>query len=153
MKDQTMTRGMESFPADYRVHARRFLAAARNRTGENVVEVIRQGLPVTTMAHMVSRYGIADDVVAHIMEISRSTLQRRKKGGRFLVGESDRLVRLIGLYAMAEDVLESPALAARWMQEPNRSLSGETPLNYADTEAGAREVEDLLGRIANGVAA
>lgn len=153
MKDQTMPQDLESFPADYRVHARRFLAAARNRAGENIVEIIRQGLPVAIMERMVSRYDIPEEVVAHIMEISRSTLQRRKKSGRFLVGESDRFVRLIGLYAMAEDVLESTGLAASWMQEPNRSLGGEAPLNYADTEAGAREVEDLLGRIAHGVAA
>jgi len=30
-------------------------------------------------------------------------------------------------------------------------LGGETPLEYAETEVGAREVEDLLGRIEYGV--
>jgi putative toxin-antitoxin system antitoxin component (TIGR02293 family) len=54
---------------------------------------------------------------------------------------------------MAEDILGSRDAASRWMQESNRSLGGETPLDYAETEVGAREVEDLLGRISHGIAA
>ncbi|MDQ3459226.1 MAG: MbcA/ParS/Xre antitoxin family protein [Deinococcota bacterium] len=46
------------------------------------------------------------------------------------------------------DALES---AADWLRSENLSLGGRTPLEYADTEIGAREVENLLGRIEYGV--
>ncbi len=140
-------------PEDYRVHAQRLLSPGEGPRNGDMVSMAREGLSAESVTRVATRYAVADDIIAHVMEISRSTLQRRKQSGRFLPGESDRFIRLTGLYAMAENVFESPAQATRWMTQPNRSLGGETPLAYADTQAGAREVEDVLGRIAHGVAA
>ena len=103
------------------------------------------------MAH---RYDLTDVVLADLLAISLSTLKRRRAAnGRLTADESDRFVRVLGLYAMAEDVMGSPALAFEWMSCANRSLGHESPNAYARMDAGAREVEDLLGRIAHGVAA
>jgi putative toxin-antitoxin system antitoxin component (TIGR02293 family) len=41
--------------------------------------------------------------------------------------------------------------AVQWLLTPNRALGGERPLDRLDTDIGAREVEDILGRIAYGV--
>lgn len=41
--------------------------------------------------------------------------------------------------------------ARAWFKHPKRALGGKTPLEFADTELGAREVEDLLGRLKHGV--
>jgi putative toxin-antitoxin system antitoxin component (TIGR02293 family) len=38
-----------------------------------------------------------------------------------------------------------------WLKSPQKALGGKTPLEYSDTEPGAREVEDLLGRLEHGV--
>jgi putative toxin-antitoxin system antitoxin component (TIGR02293 family) len=54
---------------------------------------------------------------------------------------------------MAEDVLDSKHDASEWLTTPNRSLGRVSPMEFAVTEIGGREVEDLLGRIAHGVAA
>jgi putative toxin-antitoxin system antitoxin component (TIGR02293 family) len=51
----------------------------------------------------------------------------------------------------AVEVLESEEGARRWLNSPQVGLGGEIPLDYAQTEVGAREVEDLLGRIEFGV--
>jgi putative toxin-antitoxin system antitoxin component (TIGR02293 family) len=51
----------------------------------------------------------------------------------------------------AAEVLEGEDNARRWLTSPQHGLAGATPLDYATTEAGAREVEDLLGRIEFGV--
>ena len=51
----------------------------------------------------------------------------------------------------AVDVLEDRNLARKWFKEPVRALNGRTPLEFSDTELGAQEVEDLLGRIEYGV--
>jgi len=37
--------------------------------------------------------------------------------------------------------------ARAWLKHPQVGLGGAVPLDYASTETGAREVEDLLGRI------
>lgn len=38
-----------------------------------------------------------------------------------------------------------------WLARPARALGGRTPLEFAETEIGAREVEDLIGRLEHGV--
>ena len=48
-------------------------------------------------------------------------------------------------------MFEDSERAHRWLKEPQRGLGNRTPLSLLGTEAGAREVEDLLGRIEYGV--
>lgn len=69
--------------------------------------------------------------------------------------EHERLAfaRVARLHNMAEDVLGSKHDASEWMTTPNRSLGGVSPVAFAVTQTGGREVEDLLGRIAHGLAA
>ncbi len=59
-----------------------------------------------------------------------------------------RIAHLLDVASRVFDALES---AADWLRSENLSLGGRTPLEYADTEIGAREVENLLGRIEYGV--
>jgi putative toxin-antitoxin system antitoxin component (TIGR02293 family) len=51
----------------------------------------------------------------------------------------------------AVELLESEHHARRWLASPQFGLAGSVPLQFADTEVGAREVENLLGRIEYGV--
>jgi len=83
--------------------------------------------------------------------ISRSTLQRRKAAGRLSPEESDKVVRLSRLLEHATNVFGDVEKARTWMKFPQRALGGAVPLDYAETEVGAREVDNLLGRIDYGV--
>ena len=47
--------------------------------------------------------------------------------------------------------LGDAADARLWLGSPQVGLGGAVPLDYAETEVGAREVEDLLGRIDHNV--
>lgn len=138
---------------DYRTHALRVIRGMRGRSVSEMVAVVNRGFPIGTVERLMKRYGIPESYLVEVMHISPSTYRRRKRSGRLSADESDRLVRIAGLYAMAEDVLGDSVSSANWMREPNRSLGGETPAAYAVTEVGAREVEDLLGRLAHGISA
>jgi putative toxin-antitoxin system antitoxin component (TIGR02293 family) len=65
--------------------------------------------------------------------------------------EGDRLARLARLIVLANTVLEQPDLVREWFRSPQIGLNNQTPLEVLVTEAGAREVEDLLQRIEHGV--
>jgi putative toxin-antitoxin system antitoxin component (TIGR02293 family) len=95
--------------------------------------------------------GLGAEELAQHLAISRSTLVRRRKGGRLDMQESDRLLRYARLFARAQTVLQDDAAARDWLKQPARALDFVTPLTFAETEAGAREVEALLGRIEYGV--
>lgn len=115
------------------------------------VECIRAGLPMVEFEALQELLGLgAEDLAGHLA-ISRSTLIRRRKSRRLDAQESDRLLRYARLYARAENVLGDAGAARGWLKRPARALGYATPLHFAETEAGVREVENLLGRIEHGV--
>jgi putative toxin-antitoxin system antitoxin component (TIGR02293 family) len=60
-------------------------------------------------------------------------------------------VRFERLLRLATGTLESTENARAWLTSPQLGLGGAIPLEHSVTELGAREVEDLLGRIEHGV--
>ena len=115
------------------------------------VECIRAGLPMVEFDALQALLGLGAEALAGHLAISRSTLVRRRKSGRLDAQESDRLLRYARLYARAESTLGDAESARQWLQSPARALAYESPLHFAEIEAGAREVEHLLGRIEYGV--
>ena len=84
-----------------------------------------------------------------ILEIETNTKARSLRIKK--AHASERVYRLADLMARATDVLHSDEEAKYWLKTPKKALGGETPLSLADTEIGAKEVKDLLGRIEHGV--
>jgi putative toxin-antitoxin system antitoxin component (TIGR02293 family) len=91
-----------------------------------------------------------DDLAARL-GLSRANIDRRKAAGRLTKDESDKIVRFARLLGHAAHLFGSLDEARRWLKVPQKDLGGAVPLDHARTEAGAREVENLLGRIAQGV--
>ncbi len=89
--------------------------------------------------------------LAAVLGIPARTLARRKKERRLSAEESDRLLRLGRLAALAEDVLGSRSKASAWLHAGNRALGGAAPLSQLDTDLGAEAVESALLRLAHGV--
>lgn len=83
--------------------------------------------------------------------VIRRTLPRRIKEGSPNSAESANLVRLTRVLAKAAGTFEDLDIALDWMKSPNAALAGATPLSLMDTDAGAENVMDTLGRIEHGV--
>ena len=58
---------------------------------------------------------------------------------------------IVRTHAQGRALRAGEAAARDWLAKPARALDGETPIEHADTEAGAREVENLIGRLEHGV--
>lgn len=114
-------------------------------------EQVRIGLPYGSLEAVMERLGLSRETVAEALQLPPRTLARRKRQLRLDLDESDRVFRLARIAAQATEVLGSTDKAAHWLQRPNRALGGREPLRLLDTDAGAREVEDVLGRIEHGV--
>lgn len=67
--------------------------------------------------------------------------------------ETERLVRLTRIESIAATVFEDDANAGAWLRQPLAILAGETPLEVARTEPGARVIEQILAKIGWGSAA
>ena len=114
-------------------------------------DLIHDGFPVSSFTAVSEYTSVPQEWLSFV--INARTPQRRsaKPDPRLDVGESDRLFRVARIYALAEAVLGSAENARNWMNTPNRSLDNARPFDLLTTEAEAREVEDALGRIADGV--
>ncbi len=123
----------------------------KNVTLEELQAQLRAGLPYSALEAVASGFEIGTADLVKVLHVPPRTLARRKREKRLHADESDRLFRLGRTAALAEEVLGSREKATRWLHQPNRALGSETPLRQLDTELGARQVEDLLIRIAHGV--
>jgi putative toxin-antitoxin system antitoxin component (TIGR02293 family) len=124
----------------------------RLRPGEAAARV-KAGLPVAEFDALRELLGLTVEGLARRIGISIATLSRRRQSGQPLdAGRSDRLLRFARLFRLAVELHDGDSEAARnWLSKPARALDGKTPLDHADTEAGAREVENLIGRLEHGV--
>jgi putative toxin-antitoxin system antitoxin component (TIGR02293 family) len=135
----------------YSVHGSFLKSASKSFTPSGMIAAIRTGLPIKELDELREKLNIPMEKLAAKLGISKATLHRRKATGRLGPEESDRLLRFARLLGRAVEVLESEQNARAWLSSPQVGLGGEVPLDYAETELGAREVEDLLGRIEYGV--
>ena len=116
-----------------------------------IIARLRKGFPLREFALLQKLLGIPEEELGRYLGISGATLHRRKKAKRLETPESERILRYARLFGQSVEVFETQDAAREWLKCPNPGTHGETPLSYADTEYGAREVENLLGRIDHGV--
>jgi len=117
----------------------------------SLIEAIKIGLPVKELRVLQASLNVGMEQLIKMVGISKATLHRRMASGKLGALESERVVRFAKLMGKAVEVLESADNARQWLRSPQFGLGGAVPLEYATTELGAREVEDLLGRIEYGV--
>ena len=113
-------------------------------------DAIREGFPPAVVEQLMRASGLTLKELAAALDLSPRSLQRRRRSGRLARYESDRLYRLARIVALATESLGDNDRALRWLKRPNRALGGVTPVAAIDTELGARQVENVLGRIAYG---
>lgn len=117
----------------------------------DIAELIEAGVPRRAAEALRAHLDLSDQEWARSLGVSTKTLQRQSGQKRLTLAQGDRLYRLARIAALAEEVFEDAQRMRDWLHEPQRGLGNRVPLDLLQTEAGAREVEDLLGRIEYGV--
>jgi len=124
-------------------------------SARDTFDLIRQterGFSFTTLLTLEANSGVSLALLASMIGIPERTLARRKTSGKLEPDESERLLRVSTLFEKCVDLFEGDVTAAvNWLTSPKKALNRQPPLLYARTELGAREVEDLIGRIDHGV--
>jgi putative toxin-antitoxin system antitoxin component (TIGR02293 family) len=117
-----------------------------------LVRLVQAGFVFSLLARFQKGTALPWDKIAHYVGIPPRTLTRRQHEGRLRADESERLLRVAGIFDRAVDLFEGDAKAAmQWLQTSQHGLAEETPLEFATTEIGAREVENLIARLEHGV--
>ena len=116
-----------------------------------LIEAITAGLPAALARELARKMEVTLEDMAGLLRLNPRTLQRRLDEGALGLGESERLWELSRLFFRALDVLESETSVVHWFKNPIQALGWATPLAYAGTSVGLRELDDILGRIEHGV--
>lgn len=127
----------------------------REFTSLDLAEAVVRGLPVAAVDGVCVRIAPGDSSLRHLI-IPKATWARRRRAadGRLSAEESGRVARLARLWTFAVEVWGSEGAARRFLGEPHQLLGGRVPREVAaQTEIGARAVEDILGRLEFGSAA
>ena len=112
---------------------------------------VEEGFGYGMFEDVCETYGITKSKLADILNIPRANLQRRQQSGSLNQDESDKLLRFVRIMRMAKHVLTDQAQALQWMKRPIIQMDGKLPFDLLATEAGAREVENLLLSIEHGM--
>src|SRR5579862_4603070 len=113
---------------------------------------VRQGLPTAAVRKFVKDSGLDPKALLRVLQISKRTLER-KADAHLTPAQYDRFLRVKRIYDEGVDVLGDAQAAAGWLQDRNRMLEGERPLDILDTEVGAESVAIALNNIAGGLPA
>ena len=130
----------------------------RGTTGRDIASdadmaaAIERGFSVAAISAL-KKWGVSEREVAELIIKPRTLSHRKAKGGRLSVEESDRAANLARVIALAEKTFANDDKAGRWLHQGLASLDGRRPIELVRTTAGARIVENILARIAWGVAA
>ena len=87
------------------------------------------------------------DELSARLGLSRSTIEERKATGRLTNDETGKVVCYARLLGHAIHLFGGLNEARQWLKTPQRGLHGAVPLDYARTDIGAREVENLLAQM------
>ena len=112
---------------------------------------IKEGLPYRSLESVRERLRLSVPEAAIVLHMPARTLARRRQARRLDPEESDRLYRVARVAAQAVSVFGAEDKAAMWLRRPNRALNGELPIRLLDTDVGAQQIEDILGRIDHGI--
>ena len=121
------------------------------RTLTDLRRVVEEGLPKAALRHCI------EHVVPSQREVTRTsyrivpeaTYKRRRV--RLKLEESERTERLARIIATAEYVWDDRDDAREFLTKPHPALEDQSPFEVAQTELGAREVEELLWKIYHGL--
>jgi len=115
-----------------------------------LAEAVRDGLAMSALDRLIADEVVSEqEVEAHF--IPRRTLYARRQKGTLSREQSDLVVRLARIQAMADEVFGDRRKTHGWLRDKNGALASQTPLSLLDTEEGGRLVETVLGRIAHGI--
>jgi putative toxin-antitoxin system antitoxin component (TIGR02293 family) len=95
-------------------------------------------------------HGLSARKIAALIIPTRTLLHRRSRAERLTVDESERVVRIARILALATTVFGSPDRGIEWLRAPLPRFDGAAPMALLATDVGTRMVEELLIQIDEG---
>lgn len=130
-----------------RILGGRAVLRRRVRSLADLQRLVMEGLPVRALDCTAEYVGGSRGATARLKDRLVPPATRKRRKGLLKASESERVERLARVMALAEEVWEGREAAREFLSTPHPLLDGRTPLDLAESELGARRVEELLSRL------
>ena len=115
------------------------------------ISLIRKGISMKSLNHLMRVTGISSSEMADIIHTSDRTLRRYTSETLLNPEQSERAIELASLYSRGEEVFGSSDAFKEWMNSTVLSIGNKKPKELLDTSIGIELLIDELGRIEYGV--
>lgn len=123
----------------------------KNMETASLMQAAQSGLSWNAIRKFLDVTGLSQQDLAKYLTIPERTFARRRETGTFDHRESEQVLRLAEISQAALELFDGDTAAARtWLTSPVRGLGNAHPMDFAQSEFGAREVRDLIGRLTDG---
>lgn len=110
------------------------------------------GIPKSSVDELANHMGVSRKSMAEdILDLSVKTLERKAPSDKLDKRTSSHALEIAKVLQRAYEVFEDEEKIKRWISKENRALNGMKPLQLFDTLTGLNMVNDILGRIEEGV--
>jgi putative toxin-antitoxin system antitoxin component (TIGR02293 family) len=113
-------------------------------------EDIVRGVPARRVQELIDK-GVLSQKAVYRAIPERTFKRRLAKRDVLKAPEADAIARLLRVTEAARRAFGEEDFARKWLNLPVPSLNDAIPIELAETDAGAREVEAVLVRFAHGV--
>jgi len=119
----------------------------------DIIELVRNGIKASLAKKLIKDVHLNQEDFAKHLGLKIRTLSRRfeKPSEKLNAEESEKVIRLARIYLESLDIFKDVNKVGQWLNRPNRALGGQPPISFLDSDIGAEEVMDVLGRIKDGV--
>jgi putative toxin-antitoxin system antitoxin component (TIGR02293 family) len=111
---------------------------------------IVRGVPAKRVQELIDK-GVLSQKAVYRAIPERTFKRRLAKRDMLKAPEADAIARLLRVTEAARRAFGEEDFARKWLNLPVPSLNDAIPIELAETDAGAREVEAVLVRFAHGV--
>lgn len=149
-RQPTMPPLLSSAEAELQIY--RSILGVRSRSLQGIMNKVLEGLDIKAAERLRQRLEFTWTQFADAIQVAPRTFHRRRQSGCLNANESDRVLRLCRLFGRTLELFEGQDEQARqWLSRPQRALGNHSPLDLARTDIGARQIDDLIGRLEHGV--
>ncbi|HEY9745085.1 MAG TPA: antitoxin Xre/MbcA/ParS toxin-binding domain-containing protein [Oculatellaceae cyanobacterium] len=121
-------------------------------SGFDLIELSNKGVTRKAVESLAQFIGVSQKFFAEeILQISVKTIERKSATDKLDKKLSSHIIEVARVVQHAREVFEDPEKVKTWFNKANRALNNAKPAEMLDTLTGLQMVNDILGRIEEGV--
>ncbi len=118
----------------------------------DLMELVKEGLPMESVAFLQNNLGFTNKEMSHILAISESTYQRRIRAkSRLTQDETEKAISLSEIYEKGIDVFENKEDFSYWLASRLPPLLNQRPVDMLGSMIGRKQVMNVLNAILHGI--